>query len=73
MVLFLIFFFIFSDCRCHVYDGTPLREFVHFLRGHIHSKKPIFVFFKNTKPPNSELQLILASSIIFCSWSCNCK
>ncbi|KAB2623601.1 autophagy-related protein 8C-like [Pyrus ussuriensis x Pyrus communis] len=39
--------------RCHVYDGTPLREFVHFLRGHIHSKKPIFVFFKNTKPPNS--------------------
>ncbi|KAB2623595.1 autophagy-related protein 8C-like [Pyrus ussuriensis x Pyrus communis] len=41
--------------RCHVYDGTPLREFVHFLRGHIHSKKPIFVFFKNTKPPNSAL------------------
>ncbi|RXI07422.1 hypothetical protein DVH24_026558 [Malus domestica] len=41
--------------RCHVYDGTPLREFVHFLRGHIRSKKPIFVFFKNTKPPNSAL------------------
>ncbi|XP_050105150.1 uncharacterized protein LOC126584820 isoform X3 [Malus sylvestris] len=41
--------------RCHVYDGTPLREFVHFLRGHMRSKKPIFVFFKNTKPPNSAL------------------
>ncbi|TQD74757.1 hypothetical protein C1H46_039706 [Malus baccata] len=41
--------------RYHVYDGTPLREFVRFLRVHIRSKKPIFVFFKNTKPPNGAL------------------
>ncbi|BFG38408.1 hypothetical protein CerSpe_246820 [Prunus speciosa] len=42
-----------------VYGDMPIREFVDFIHITIRlsrKKKPIFVFFKNTEPPTSELQ-----------------
>lgn len=47
------------DFIAHPAANTPLGEFVDFiqLQSGLSIKKPIFVFFKNTKTPTGELLL----------------